>query len=85
MVHYTQLRRCINPHDGQAIKYFDPDTSDSDFPMLFCCSRCEHDWAANQMQALTLRDAIDLQKRVSAGPGSAQSVGIAANEERRHN
>jgi len=56
---YTHLRRCINPHDGQAIQYFDPAGSDSELPMFFCCSACEHDWVASRLQALTPLDAVD--------------------------
>jgi len=44
MAYYTQLGRCINPHDGRAIQLFDPAESDSELPAFFCCSRCEHDW-----------------------------------------
>ena len=60
MASYLQLRTCINPHDGRAIQYFDPAGSDSELPAFFCCSRCEQDWVANRLQALTPVDAVDL-------------------------
>ena len=37
MASYSQLRTCINPHDGRAIQYFDPAGSDSELPTFFCC------------------------------------------------
>jgi hypothetical protein len=66
MGYYKQLRRCINPHDGRAIQYFDSAKSSSVFPTFFCCSRCEHDWVANRLQALTLVDSIDTQRGAAA-------------------
>ena len=66
MASYSQLRTCINPHDGRAIQYFDPAGSDSELPTFFCCSRCEHDWVANRLQALTPLDAVDLVTEVLA-------------------
>jgi len=35
MAYYTQLGRCINPHDGRAIQLFDPAGSDSELPAFF--------------------------------------------------
>jgi len=60
MAYYTQLGRCINPHDGRAIQLFDPAGSDSELPAFFCCSHCEHDWVSNRRLALTPLDAVDL-------------------------
>jgi len=57
----THFSRCINPHGGWIVQYFDPTRSDSEFPTFFCCARCEHDWVANRLQALTLLDAVDTQ------------------------
>ena len=75
MASYLQLRTCINPHDGRAIQYFDPAGSDSELPAFVCCARCEHDWVANRLQALTPLDAADLVTEVLA----------LLMDERRHN
>jgi hypothetical protein len=64
MDYSTQLRRCINPHEGKAIQYFDPAGSDSELPMFFCCSACEHDWVASRLQALTPLDAVGSERLV---------------------
>jgi hypothetical protein len=66
----THFSRCINPHGGWIVQYFDPARSDSEFPTFFCCARCEHDWVANRLQVLTLLDAVDTQVRTSAIPGA---------------
>jgi hypothetical protein len=57
----THVSRCINPHGGWIVQYFDSTRSDSEFPTFFCCARCEHDWVANRLQALILLDAVDTQ------------------------
>ncbi len=67
MTYYATLAKCTNPHSSGIPEYFDPTKSDSGFPRFFCSSRCEHDWVANRLQALTLLDVIDIQARASAG------------------
>jgi hypothetical protein len=59
MDHDTRWRRCINPHDGWAIQYFDPAESDSELPTFFCCSGCEHDWVASRLQPFPSLDAVE--------------------------
>jgi hypothetical protein len=65
MAYATQLNRCFNTHGSDSIEFFDPETSDSEFPGCFCCSVCERDWVANRLQAITLLEAVDIQARAS--------------------
>ena len=75
MAYYTQLNKCINSHVAGSIEYFDPAASDSEFPSFFCCLRCEHDWVANRLQALTLLEAVDIQARAFARGAARAAAG----------
>lgn len=64
MAYYTRLSRRITAHSDGVTQSFDPARSNSHFPMFYCCSRCEHDWVANRLQALTLTNAVDIRGQV---------------------
>lgn len=81
MQYYTRVSRCINTHRSGAIELFDPAKSNSQFPMFFCCSHCERDWVANQLQALILQ-----RRRYSRTSMSAAAVNPlrSSTESRAH-
>jgi|tagenome__1003787_1003787.scaffolds.fasta_scaffold18005235_1 hypothetical protein len=61
MPFYLPVSKCINPHTNEPWNRFDPISSDSNFPTLFCSLQCEKEWVASCLGNLTLVDVFEIQ------------------------